>query len=62
MKRGCTVYHYGKPCHPEAPDAVSYLGNFIGYSFAFNLDTDDPQLIATLDAAIADNLERSKTP
>lgn len=60
VERGCTVYHYGKPRHPEAPDAVSYLGNFVGYSFAFNLDTDDPQLIATLDAAIADNLERNK--
>jgi hypothetical protein len=43
---------------PDHPKAVSYLGNFVGYSFAFNLYTDDQELIAQLDAAIAENMER----
>lgn len=46
----------GAPVYPEAPDAVSYLGNFIGYSFAFSVDTDEPEVIQRIDAAIAKNL------
>lgn len=56
--RGHTVYLDGAPIYPEAPTAVSYLGNFVGYSFAFNLSTDDRELIAQLDAAIAANMAR----
>lgn len=50
------VYRYGAPVYPDAPRAVSYSGNFLGYSFGFSLATDDPELIARLDAAIAWNL------
>ncbi len=53
---GFNVYLHGAPVYPDAPNAVSYCGNFAGYSFAFNLATDDPELIARLDAAIAWNL------
>lgn len=45
-----------KAIHPEHPDAVRYFGNFFEYSFAFELDTDDPALIAYLDACIAANM------
>ncbi len=45
-----------RPIYPEFPDAVRYCGNFIGYSFAFWLDTNDADLIARLDQAIAANL------
>jgi hypothetical protein len=47
-----------KPIYPEHPNAVRYCGNFLGYSFGFWLDTDDPELIDKLDRAIADNLRR----
>jgi hypothetical protein len=45
-----------KPIYPEYPKAVRYCGNFIGYSFAFLLDTDDTDLISRLDHAIAENM------
>lgn len=47
-----------KPIYPEHPNAVRYCGNFVGYSFAFWLVTDDETLIARLDAAIKANLSR----
>lgn len=53
-----TVYTATVPLYPEAPDALRYWGNFIGYSFGFTLDTDDPELIARLDAAISANLAK----
>ena len=48
-----------RPIHPEHPNAVRNCGNFLEYSFGFWLDTDDPELIARLDGAIAENLCRS---
>ncbi len=45
-----------KPIHPEHPDAVRFWGNFFEYSFSFELDTDDKELIAFLDARIAENM------
>lgn len=56
--KGHTVYLDGDPIYPDAPTAVTFLGNFAGYSFAFNLTTDDRDLIARLDAAIAANLAK----
>lgn len=53
-----TIYTATKPIYPDSPDAVRYTGNFIGYSFGFTLDTDEPELIARLDAAIAQNMAR----
>ena len=41
-----------RPCHPDHPDAVNFLFNFIGYSFVVNLTTDDPEKIAKMRAAI----------
>ncbi|MEJ8837651.1 hypothetical protein [Ramlibacter sp. AN1133] len=58
QRKGRNVYEATKPIYPDSPDAVSYLGNFLGYSFAFSLDTDEPTLIAQLDAAIAENMAR----
>ena len=57
-ERGRTIYLDGESIFPEAPTAVSYLGGFARYSFCFNLDTDDRELIAQLDAAIAANMAR----
>lgn len=56
FERQRTVYLMGAPIYPNAPGAVTYCGNFQGYSFGFNLDTDDADLIEQLDAAISYNL------
>jgi hypothetical protein len=48
-----------KPIYPDHPNAVRYCGNFEGYSFGFELDTDDPALMKVLDDLIAANM---KTP
>jgi hypothetical protein len=56
---GGFIYLDGPPIYPDAPEAVCFLGNFVGYSFAFNLVTNDPDLIARLDAAIARNMARA---
>lgn len=55
---GCERRYYmgTKPIYPDHPDAVAYSGNFLGYSFAFSLHTDDEGLIARLDSAIAENM------
>lgn len=55
---GCYRYLDGDPIHADHPTAVSYLGNFVGYSFPFSFHTDDQDLIARLDAAIARNIQR----
>lgn len=46
-----------RPIYPESPNAVSYLGNFLEMSWVFSFETDDPELIARLDAAIARNMQ-----
>lgn len=55
---GRNRYISGDPVYPDHPTAVSFVGNFLEYSFGFAIDTDDRELIAKLDAAIAANLER----
>lgn len=55
---GMNCYISGPPVYPDHPTAVRFVGNFLEYSFGFTLDTDDRELIAKLDAAIASNLER----
>jgi hypothetical protein len=50
------IYIGTKAIYPDHPDAVRYVGNFIGYSFGFWLDTDDMELINRLDQAISENL------
>jgi hypothetical protein len=57
-KLGHTLYLDGPPCYPDHPTAVTYTGNFLTHSFAFRLNTDDRELIAKIDAAIATNLAR----
>lgn len=46
------------PIDPERPLMWSYSGNFMAYSFGFHVTTDDPEVIARLDAAIAANMQR----
>ncbi len=48
------------PIHPEAPDAISFEGNFIGYSFGFRVETNDVALMEKLRKAIADNMARDE--
>lgn len=55
---GADRYISGPPVYPDHPTSVRFVGNFIGYSFGFTLETDDRELITKLDAAIAENLER----
>lgn len=45
-----------QPIHADHPEAVSYSGNFLEYSFGFRVDTDDPALIEKLDVLIAANM------
>jgi hypothetical protein len=54
----CTRYVLTEPIDPEHPMMWSYSGNFLGYSFGFHVTTDDPEVIARLDAAIAANMQR----
>lgn len=58
VAKGRYQFHATKPIYPDSPDAVAYCGNFLGHSFGFALDTDEPELIARLDAAIAANMQR----
>lgn len=46
------------PLHSEAPEAVRFWGNFFTVSAVFEIDTDEPELIARLTAAIRANQER----
>lgn len=52
----CNVYLVGDLMYPDCPGTISYLLNFERYSFACGLVTDEPELIAQLDAAIAKNM------
>ena len=45
-----------KPIYENHPNAVSYCGNFLTYSFGFQLDTDDEALIQLLDQLISTNM------
>lgn len=45
-----------RPMFPEHPKAVSFVGNFLSYSFGFNVVTDDKDLIEHLDALIKQNM------
>lgn len=55
---GTFSYRGTRPLYPDHPEARNYFGNFCGYSFGWNVVTDDPDLIARLDAAIAANMAR----
>lgn len=59
VEHNCMVYLNGEPVYPEHPNAVSYWGNFEGYSFGWTVSTDDPELISKLDSAIKENMERA---
>lgn len=47
------------PLYPMAPSAVSFFGNFYTVSAVFNIDTDEPELIERLTAAIRANQGRA---
>lgn len=46
----------GDPIHPGYPDARRFFGNFVEVSHAFCVDTDEPEVIERLRAAIAANI------
>lgn len=46
----------GEPIHPEAPEARRFFGNFANVSHVFCIDTDEPEVIERLRAAIAANM------
>ncbi|HEY1035562.1 MAG TPA: hypothetical protein VGE09_11335 [Pseudoxanthomonas sp.] len=46
----------GPPIYPESQDAVRFFGNFENLSHAFTIDTDEPELIDRMRAAIDTNL------
>lgn len=41
--------------HDERPEMTAFFGNFFDYSHVFNIETNDPDLIARLTAAIEKN-------
>lgn len=42
-----------RPMFPEHPKAVSFVGNFLSYSFGFNVVTDDKDLIEHLEPLLS---------
>ena len=50
-----TVYEDAGPIYPESPDALRFWGNFYELSAVFCIDTDEPELIERLTAAIRAN-------
>jgi hypothetical protein len=57
---GGTRYLATKPIYPDYPEAVNYTGTFLGYSWCFNLDTTQAELILKLDTAIQVNMQTEK--
>jgi hypothetical protein len=55
---GQRMYVDGDPIYPDAPNAVRFCGNFLEVSAGFSIDTDDPELIERLTAAIGANQAR----
>jgi hypothetical protein len=43
--------------YPHHPGMIRFFGNFMNYSFGFTIDTDEPEVIAQLNAAIQANKE-----
>lgn len=56
--RNCTVYVGTQPIYPEHDNVVIFSGSFLEASYAFRIDTNEPDTIAQLDAAIAKNMEK----
>lgn len=54
----CIVYKSGQPIYAKHPDAVCFLFGFLEISHCLSVTTDDQELIAKLDAAIADAMKR----
>lgn len=52
----------GPPIYPEHPQAVTFTANFVNHNFGIRFTTDDPDLIAKMDDAIAQNLARPQLP
>lgn len=51
-------YTDGGRIHPDAPGAVRFFGNFARLSCGFSVDTDEPETIERLTAAIRANQQR----
>ena len=52
------AWHTGDLMYPDAPEVIRVRGNFKRISCAFLVDTDEPDLIARLRAAILENMRR----
>ena len=52
------AWRTGDLVYPNAADTVRIRGNFASVSCAFLVDTDEPDLIARLRAAINENMRR----
>jgi hypothetical protein len=52
---GKVVYADLGPIYSEAPNAIRFTGNFYRVSAVFGIDTDEPELIEKLTAAIRAN-------
>lgn len=55
-ERNSRVFVATEPIYPEHPESVNFTGNFLGISFPFSISTDEKDVIALLDAAIAENM------
>jgi len=53
--RDLMSYITGKPIYPDNPRVVRFFGNFATVSHVFNIDTDEPEIISSLSAAIRAN-------
>lgn len=63
LAHGCAYIGRGQyedtgPIYPMAPHTRRFWGNFKTYSHAFQIDTDDAEVIELLTAAIAANRAR----
>lgn len=52
---GKSIWEDRGPMYPDRPTALQFFGNFLNYSFVFDITTDDSEMIARLTAAIRAN-------
>lgn len=52
---GTAIWEDRGPTYPDRPNALQFFGNFLNYSFVFDITTDDPEMIVRLTTAIRAN-------
>jgi len=57
-KNGKMTYHQGPLIYPDHPETARFFGNFAHLSHVFTIDTDEPEFISVLTAAIRANQKR----